>query len=49
MRLDKTTRDFEIERVAKEKRDFDEGAAAAMAIFDEKSAERKTQFDGVNA
>lgn len=48
VKLEKTRRDFETERVAKEKRDMDAEAEAALAVFDERSAQRKTQFDSIN-
>jgi len=39
-KLDKTTRDFETEKVAKDKRDLDEAVAEGERLFNERSAER---------
>lgn len=45
IKLDKSTRDFEREKAAKEARDLEEGTAAAEAEFATRSGERKAQFD----
>lgn len=47
-KLDKTTRDFETEKVAKDKRDLDEAVAEGERLFNERSAERQTQYETLN-
>lgn len=40
-----TVAKFEIEKVIKEKREFDEGVAEATRMFDERAKQTKDQFD----
>jgi chromosome segregation ATPase len=48
-KLDKTEASFETERVAREHRQTQEAADAALADFETRSGERKTQLEGLNA
>lgn len=48
-KFEATDAKFQVEKAAKESRDMEEATKAALAQFDQRSAERKQQFDDLNA
>lgn len=47
-KLDATAALYEVERAGKEQRDRDQAVKEAMAIFNERSTERKNAFDNID-
>jgi ElaB/YqjD/DUF883 family membrane-anchored ribosome-binding protein len=47
-KLEKTVVDFEVEKAAMDARDLERATNEALAEFDRRSGERKSQFDEIN-